>query len=399
MFIRLIYNRILYILLLMNLDWKNEGYFIRKLTFLILILLILSMVAGAAPQKFNFTMQNNTALSFENGSYIIEVIEISKPMYVKVNLTSGGSSSLKNLYDSESPINFNEIKLSASSITWTDVEIMVEFPIGWSYKRYNIVRPVVPVGVPNIVLTKSVDKTNINVGDVVKFKIKVENNGNATGYNVTLIEPLPSGFSNAPYSTFPPVVRSEIAAGESQELNYGLKAVDSGTFSSEPTIVKYGSKTSKSNSVTIIVNEIAHEKSNLSTVINIDKNNVYTGDLIKATVKITNTGNAATKFVDMDFTPLQGMEVIENNLDKVQDNIAPGETLSYRLTLKANEAGNYTIHMRTTYNDATAGMPSDSETITVTEKERNYLYILVPIIIIIVGIVLFTIKRHKEYSY
>lgn len=368
----------------------------RKLVFMLSILLMLSTSVEASTQTFNFTMQNNTVLNFENGSYIIEVIELSRPIYVKVNLTSDGSSKINYLYDNE-PTTFKEIKLTTSSITGTSAVIMIEFPAGWgSPKQYQIVRPVLT---PNIVLTKSVDKTNLNVGDVVKFKIKVENTGNATASGIALDEKLPSGFASAPYSTFPPVVNSELAPGESQELVYGLKAVESGTFNIEPATVKYDSKTSRSNSLTIAVAAAAQEKSNLVTIISLDKNNVNVGDRIKATVTINNTGKASTKFVDIDFTPPQGMEVVEDNLEKVPDAIAPNESLNYRITLKANEAGNYTLHLRTVYNDASSGVASDSETIIVTQKEQNYLYVLVPIIIIIVGIVLFTVKRHREYSY
>lgn len=400
MFIRLIYNRILYILLLMTLDWKNEGYFIRKLTFLILILLMFSTIADAAPQKFNFTMQNNTALSFENGSYIIEVIEISKtPMYVKVNLTSGGLSRINTLFDSE-PVTFNELWLSSSSITYTEAVITIEFPSGWSYPiKYQIVRPVVPVGVPNIVLTKSVDKTNVNMGDVAEFKIKMENTGNATAYNLTLAEQLPNGFSNALGSRLPNMINAELAAGKTQEYYYALEAGKSGTFNIVPSIVYYGSKISKSNAITITVTEAAQKIANLTTVISIDKKNAYTDDLIKVSVKISNTGKAPAKSILIDGTPPLGMEITQGDLRQVYDSIAPAEAKEYRVALKPKEAGNYSINLRTLYNDDTIGFSSVSEQINVTQKERNYLYILVPIIIIITGIVLFTIKRHREYSY
>lgn len=97
-------------------------------------------------QKFTFTMQNNTALNFENGYYIIEVIEIARPLYVKVYMSSGGLSRISSLFDRELPITFNEIKLSSSSITDTSADITIEFPSGWAYpKKYAIVRP---VGVP-----------------------------------------------------------------------------------------------------------------------------------------------------------------------------------------------------------------------------------------------------------
>lgn len=399
MFIRLIYNRILYILLLMTLDWKNEGYFIRKLTFLILILLMLSTVAEAS-QKFNFTMQNNTALNFENGSYIIEVIELARsPIYVKVNMTSGELSRINTLFDGEAPITFNELKLSSSSITNTEAVIIIEFPSGWSYpKKYQIVKPVVPVGVPNIVLTKSVDKTNVNVGDLLEFKIIVENIGNATARNLTLLEPLSKGFTIGA-GRMPSVINAELAAGANQEFYYTLKAVEPGTFKIDNTTVNYGSKTSTSNSLTITVGAETKEKSNLTTVITVDKNNVYIDESIKATVKITNIGKAPAKSVRIKGASPLGMEVVEGSLIKDYDSIIPGGVEEYRFDLKAIEAGNFSIHLVTVYNDNEGGVPSDSETITVTQKERNYLYIFVPMIIIIAGIVLFTIKRHKEYSY
>jgi uncharacterized repeat protein (TIGR01451 family) len=373
----------------------------RKLIFLSLIIVIFSTVGDASTQKFNFTMENNTALNFENGSYIIEVIEVSGPMYLKVNLTSSNKQAFKYLYDSEAPIIFDQIALSTSSITETSASITIEFPVGWGYpKKYQIVRPVAPVGIPNIILTKSADKINMNVGDIVEFKIKMENTGNATAYNLTLDEQLPAGFSIASGSRLPSVINSELAAGASQELYYALKAVESGTFNIDPTIAIYSSETpSKSNSLTITVAKFIQDKSNLNTVISLDKKNVYTDELIKASIKITNTGKADAKSVLVEGTPPPGLEVIEGDLRQVYDSIAPSDVIEYRVTLKAKEPGNYTLHLRTAYNDDEIGVSSESENIIVTEKEKNSLYIFLPVIIIIAGIVLFTIKRHKEYSY
>ena len=375
---------------------RNGDFWMRKLVFVFLVLFMFPIAADAETTTYNFTMQNNTGLNFENGSYMVEVIEIYRPMYVKVNLTSSSGSRINMLYDSEAPIQFGEIKLSSSFITSTDAVIKIEFPKGWSSQKYQIVRP---VGIPNIVLTKSVDKTNVNVGDVVEFKIKIENTGNATAYNLTLNEQPPNGFSNAPGSRLPSVINAELAAGASQELYYALKAVESGTFNIEPTIAIYSSKTSKSNTLTITVAAATQEKSNLTTVISIDKKDVYTDETVKATVKITNTGKATAKSVLIEFIPQPGIEVVDGDLIKRYDNIAPAEIQQYRITLKAIDSGNHSVRLRTDYNDAPFGVYSESEPITVTQKERNYLYILLPVIIIVVGIVLFTIKRHKEYSY
>ena len=102
--------------------------------------------------------------------------------------------------------------------------------------------------IPNIVLTKSVDKTTLNKGDVVEFKLILENTGNGTAYNLTLDDRFPPGFTSAPGSRFPPAIQDELKAGERLELLFALKAVEPGSYNIEPTTVKYGSKSARSNS-------------------------------------------------------------------------------------------------------------------------------------------------------
>ncbi|MCX9012460.1 MAG: BatD family protein [Candidatus Methanoperedens sp.] len=367
--------------------------------FLLLLPLVLPATGSAATQSFNFTVPNNTALNFENGAYIIEIIEISPPYYARVNMTYGNVSRFNNLYDGEAAITFNEIRLRAFSVA-DPARIYIEFPTGWGYPKISqIVRPTTPVGVPNIALTKSVDKTNINVGDIAEFKIKVENIGNATADNMTLTEQLPNGFSNAQGSRFPPTVNTELAPGSSQELYYALRAVDSGTFDFKPTIIKYGSKTSQSNPITITVSAVKQEKSNLVPAISLDKSRISIDDSIKATVTITNNGKAPAKSVLVEGSPPLGMKVVEGDLRQVYDLINPGEKIENRVTLKGTEAGNFTINLRTIYNDNPIGISTESEQISVTENEREYLYVVLPVVMIAIGAVSFAIKRHREYSF
>ena len=374
-------------------------YWMRLIYFLLFVLLALPVSGEASTRTFNFTVLNNTAINFENGAYIIEVVEINPPLYAKVNMTFGNISRFNNLYDSEAPITFNQISLSAYTIS-DRVTISIDFPASWSSpKIYPVAIPTRPVGVPNIVLTKSVDRTSLNVGDVAEFKIKVENTGNATAYNLSLTDQLPNGFSNAPGSRFPPVINTELAAGASQEVYYALKAVDSGTFAVEPATVVYGSKTNQSNSITLKVAAVMEEKSNLVSAISLDKNKLNTDESIKATIKITNNGKAAAKSVLIEGTPPLGMNVVEGDLRQVYDTISPGETIENRVALKATEAGNFTIHLRAVYNDNPIGITVDSEPITVTETEKNYLYVVLPLVVAAFGLVTFAIKRHREYSY
>ncbi|CAG0989574.1 hypothetical protein METP1_02223 [Methanosarcinales archaeon] len=386
---------------------KNNYSLMNKFFFLLLILLAFSIPVGALKNE-SFFLENYTGLDFMKGYYKIEVIEISKPVdvssFVKVNLITGGLTKQYYIRQNEDPsINiepFNKINLNLSFITQTVAKISVEYPDNWELPvKYNIEIPAVAEKIPNIVVTKSVDKTTLNKGDVVEFKMIVENTGNGTAHNLTLEERLPSGFTGAPGSKFPPAIQDELKAGERLELLFALKAVESGSYNIESTTVKYDSKTAISNSVSLTVLEEKKEKSLLFTNVTLDKYNLFTGESAKATVKITNNGNVSAESIIIEGKTPKGMEVIEGDLRQLYKKIEPGESEEYFVTLNAVDAGNYSIKLKTSYSDDPTGYSSSFDPITVTEKEKNYLYILIPAIIIIAGIVLFIMKRHKEYRF
>lgn len=385
---------------------KKKHNLMNKFSFLLLFLFIFSIPVDALKNE-SFFLENNTGLDFMTGYYKIEVIEISKPgdmPFVKINLITGGSTKLYYLRENEDPsINtepFNKINLNSSFITTTVAKVSVEYPDNWgSPIKYNIEIPVVAEKIPEIVLTKSVDKTTLNKGDVVEFKLILENTGNGTAYNLTLEDRFPPGFTSAPGSRFPPAIQDELKAGERLELLFALKAVEPGSYNIEPTIVKYSSKSAQSNPVSLTVLEDKKEKSNLVTVITLDKFNIFTGEAVKAIVKITNKGNVSAESILIKGTVPKGMEVIEGDLRQAYTKIEPDESEEYSATLKAVESGNYSIQLKTSYSDDMTGSSANSDTIIVTEEEKNYLYILIPVIIIIVGIVLFIMKRHREYRF
>ncbi len=373
------------------------------LYFSLLILFIYPNIVKGETQTFNFTLQNNTGLNFEAGSYIIEVIGINaqSPKSVIVNLTTDGESKTFNLYESENPYlskPYNKLDIIATSITETKATISVTTPSEWSYPEKYII-PTKAAGEPQIVLTKSIDKSNISVGDVVEVKIIVENKGNGTAYNLTLIEELPNGFSRAPGSRYPPQIQETLDAGGKQELYYALKAVESGTFELEPTTVTYGVKSSQSNTITIKVAEILEEKSNLTTAISIDKDSIKTDDPIRVDVKITNIGKAPATSVLIDGTIPSGLITTEGDLKQGYKRIDAGESEVYTVFLKAIEPGNYSINLKTFYNDDKEGTVSASRPITVTKNEKGYLYVIIPVAIMVIGIILFAVRRHKQYSF
>src|SRR3989337_2096423 len=227
---------------------KNGYDLLKKLSFLLLTLSVFSIPVEAVKND-SFFLENNTGLDFMNGYYKIEVIEVGKPgdmPFVKLNLITGGLEKQYYLRENEDPsINtepFDKINLNSSFITQTVAKITVEYPDTWSIPvKYTIERPVVAEKIPNIVLTKSADRVIINKGDIVEFKIVMENTGNGTASNLSLDESFPPGFTKAPGSRFPPAIQEELKAGEHLELLFALKAVEAGSYNIEPTIVKYGS--------------------------------------------------------------------------------------------------------------------------------------------------------------
>ncbi|MCX9081976.1 MAG: hypothetical protein OIN83_07245 [Candidatus Methanoperedens sp.] len=282
--------------------------------------------------------------------------------------------------------------------------ITIEYPEDWTkLEKYDVEISVVDEKIPHIVLTKSADKTTLNKGDIVEFKINLENTGNGTAYNLSLDEKLPQGFARAPGSSFPPVLQDELKAGDRLELLFALKAVESGSYNIEPTTIKYSSnsasKNALSNSLSVTVLDEKDEKSNLTTVITLDNNDILTGESVKVTVKITNNGNVSAESILVEGAIPEGMEVKEGDLRQVYKKIDPAESEEYLATLKAVEPGNYSIILKTSYSDDSTGFSANSDSIIVKENKKDYLYILVPAIIIIAVIVLFIIKRHREYSF
>ncbi len=113
-------------------------------------------------------------------------------------------------------------------------------------------------------------------------------------------------------------------------------------------------------------------------------------------------GPCSAESVLVEGTVPGGLEIEEGDLRQVFKKIEPGEYESFSVILKAVDGGNHTIRLKTSYNDDTTGFATSSETISVTKKEKNpvdYWYIILPIIGVIVGVVLFTMNRHKEYRY
>jgi len=111
-------------------------------------------------------------------------------------------------------------------------------------------------------------------------------------------------------------LQDELKAGDRIELLFALKAVESGSYNIEPTTIKYSSNSALSNSLSITVLDETKEKSNLTTAITLDKNNIFTGESVKVTVKITNNGNVSAESILVEGAIPKGMEITEGIYDR-----------------------------------------------------------------------------------
>ena len=257
--------------------------------------------------------------------------------------------------------------------------------------------------VPKLLITKSVDKTTIKLGDIVQVTVILENMGNGSASDIAIIEspsaalvPLGSGLRLK--------VKDPLPAGESDDDAYSVESVKSGTFEIPETVVTYYSEskekyTAESDAISIKVLAPEVRVSNLETTIQFDKVEVLKGAEIAAITTIKNTGDAPANSITLINKIPAGLELVSGEVENTYFEIKPGEMRELTALIRAKEVGNYTFNPRTVYSDGETTITS--QTIVVTKKVVNYkkyLY-LVPIGLITALLIWFIIKRHKEYSF
>ena len=284
--------------------------------------------------------------------------------------------------------------------------VTISFPEHWSYKLVTaeeVEEEIKPVTVPKLVITKSVDKTRVKLGDIVQVTVRVENVGNGSASDIAIIE--------SPNTALVPFgeglklkVKDPLPAGESDDDAYSVESVKSGTFTIPKTMVTYYSEskekyTAESDTISITVLAPEVKVSNLVTTIQFDRTELLKGEEFTAITTIKNTGNAQAKSITLINNIPAGLELVSGEVENTYFEIKPGEMRELRALVRAKEVGNYTFNPRTVYSDGETTITS--QTIIVTKKVVNYkkyLY-LAPIGLIIALLIWFIIKRHKEYSF
>ncbi|HET8686293.1 MAG TPA: BatD family protein, partial [Methanosarcina sp.] len=284
-------------------------------------------------------------------------------------------------------------------------------------------------GDPEVVITKSIDKSEIKLGENVTVTVKAKNTGNDTANNVTFTDPKQEHFvlDETTYeisSTIPKMEYGE-SVPETLVYIYKLKATDAGTFELRAVNASYTNSAgqtyqSSSNTPSITVSGANILRANVETRMNVDRSSVERNEKITSNVVLRNTGNAPAQAVRLDILVPKGLEFVKgvegietvNGTPRIYiETLEPNNDKEFTYTLKAEEVGTYNISSELSYEynngiEAQNQKVSNKSTpLSINVKEgkfdffiRNPLYIVISILILAaVGIHIY--RRHKQYRY
>ncbi len=284
-------------------------------------------------------------------------------------------------------------------------------------------------GDPEVVITKSIDKSEIKLGETITVTVKAKNTGNDTAHNVSFTDPKQEHFvlEETTYEvsdSIPKIEYGELVP-ETLVYMYKLKATDSGTFDLRAVNASYTNSAGQtyqasSNTPSVIVNEGNKLRANIETRMNVDSLSVERNGKIASTVVLRNTGNAPAQAVRLDILVPEGLEYAEGEkgIETVDgtprvyiETLEPNNDKEFRYTLKAKEMGTYNVSSEFSYEynngitaeNQKASNRSTTQNINVKEGKfdfliKNPLYIVISTIILAAaGIHIY--RRHKEYRY
>ena len=264
------------------------------------------------------------------------------------------------------------------------------------------------IGRPSLTLTKEVDKSNVEIGDIIRVTIKAKNDGNGIAKRISIDQGLTPGFtfkSNI-FTTHP----TELGIGSAftQMFIYEIEATKGGTFSlSSATATYYSSvfdddysSTSGSPSVTVVAESV--ETSELDLKVTADKTKIKRGKEISFTIHVQNLKDVPATTIRIDpiipgnMTYVSGSEDINIISEKpvIQESVYGARyEKDYTITLKAEEIGSGKLIVKLTYNNGTGIINKEitSDTFYIEEGEFDYLaefplYVYLTPVLIIVAI-------------
>lgn len=270
--------------------------------------------------------------------------------------------------------------------------------LGNAHKRTSD-RPKTSGDLPSLAIKKSFDKDVLSVGDNIQVTVDVKNvgTGPASGIALEDLPPLPE-FSYV--AGYPPKIKENLDAGESDSAVYVVKAVHEGSIRVPAITIRY--QDSKKNA-----------KSNTSEPFNVQINpkdkpdlDIRLGTPAQLTeggkgslnVSVTNIGKAAAAIVEIkpEIQPSDGLEAV--GLEKTYSKIPPGGEEVYSAELTGKKAGNYTITLKASFEDEDETIFRESTTeVAVMAREYKYLYYLLVLPVIVMAVWIY--RRYREYKY
>ncbi|MCD4766821.1 MAG: DUF11 domain-containing protein [Methanosarcinales archaeon] len=401
---------------------KSNRIIIHSLLFLFLLLLSVGVTSadsiydekiyeGDGYQINNYFIEVSDIMLFD-GDLILEVTIYqlkSDGSYEELTTSTTVSEGKRRLkYQSGSvEITVNEKNLTSQytiiDITTAGIVIEYETAVDGGVSNANY------IGKPSLILTKEVDKSNVEIGDIIRVTIKAKNTGNGMAKRISIDLGITPGFtfkSNI-YTTYP----TELGIGSSftQMFIYEIQAANGGTFSLNPATATYSSSvfddeyTSSSNSPSVTVAAEAVETSVLDLKVIADETKLKRGDVITFTIHVENQNDVPASTIRIEpiiprnMTYISGSEDINIISEKpvIQESVYGARyEKDYTITLKADEIGSNELIVELTYDNGTGIMSNkeiSSGTFYIEEGEFDYLaeypfYIYLTPVLIIVAI-------------
>ena len=374
------------------------------------LLMLLFPMTAAGTETTNVTIGVNEYVVLNNDIYI-ELLDVGADMgwSAQVHFYSYQDSigTKKTLYRGDIPLGYTSgsgmtIEVTLDSVFSNGASFVIES----SKKLYVTERhagevETEPITVPKLTISRTIDPNAVEIGQTVKVTLTIKNTGNGTATDIMLDE----GTIAKTYKDGCPSTIDDIAAGATERIEYDLKIgedAQSGTREMPASVLNYkgesgvsDSTESQSSVLTIIPKEVLLPELTIS----IDPIDyvVTCGDNVPMVVTITNIGNATSEkvYVKGDLPP--GVRLVKGGeLEPVYESVKPDKSEEYEVTLVANEEGKHVVEMKVMWADeeATAVFEFWAEK---SGLEEYYVYIIAAIPILL--ILLWIIKRRREYSY
>ena len=172
-----------------------------------------------------------------NPEYEVITLTDGEVLVDTADVTASGSTATP-----ESGYSFAEWKYNDTSISQKEVlhPQTIKGAVGGTTYTYTAYWT---ENVPNLSVTKTVNKTSVTVGDTVKYTIKVTNTGNVDLTNVNVVEAFGGDFSKifdltgaTKASTFNGFVIGELKAGETKEITFSYKTTKRETLTNSVVV-------------------------------------------------------------------------------------------------------------------------------------------------------------------